>query len=229
MKSRDPRRVDAARRKILRSKGRIWKPSDLGLPPSTAQHLLADLVSHGDLRHIRKGMYWRGVTTPLGMSPPPTSVLVSAVAPGKGVGPAGLTAANALRLSTQIPRRSEYAVPRRAPASSGSVRLQSRAARQGRVACALTPMEVATLEVLDSWERVIEVPPAEAWARLSRLLSSGDVRPERLARASRTEPGAVRARLKALLESSDLQGLAGQVPDADPRTAKSAVSGLGTR
>jgi len=228
-KTRDPKAADSARRAILASKGRFWRPSELHLSPSTAQHVLADLVASGELRHVRKGLYWRGTKTPLGMSPPPTDALVSVLAPGKGVGPAGLSAANALRLSTQIPRRAEFAVPRRAPSTSGAVRFLSRATRKGRTACALTPTEVAALEVLDSWDRVIEVSPKDAWKRLGDLMESGTLRPERLARASRTEPAPVRARLKALLDASGRSELADQVPDPDPRTRRTALSTLGAR
>jgi hypothetical protein len=65
------------------------------------QHLLADLVNGGELRRVRKGLYWRGTNTPLGMSPPPTHASAAEVSGNKGVGPAGLSAANLLRLSTR--------------------------------------------------------------------------------------------------------------------------------
>lgn len=191
-----------ARQSILNSEGRFWRPSDLRLPDSTAQHLLAALVGSGDLQRLRRGLYWRGTRTPLGMSPPPHEALVRELVGTKGVGLAGLSAVNLLRLSTQVPRRAVYAVPFRAPGPVGTVTFVSRAARTGRCRANLNPTEVAALEMLNDWERVIEVTPTEAMQRLARLMADGKIRPDRLALAASTEPGPVRGRLKALLEST---------------------------
>lgn len=213
----------AARVEVLRSTERFWRPSDLRLAASTAYHLLGELVEVGELRRVRHGLYWRGRRSPLGMGWPPPEVLLREVAPGPGVGPAGLLAANALRFSTQVPRRALYAVPDRAPAAVGSLRFVSRAARAGRVREKLEVAEVAFLEVLDGWDQVVELDPADAEARAAALLTGGDLRPERLARAARTEPGRVRVRLRGLLARSGRADLAALVPDADPRTAASVA------
>src|SRR5680860_655578 len=109
--TRDRRTPARERERILRSGNRFWRPEDLVGSPSTKQHLLAGLVDGGELRRIRRGLYWRGTKSPLGMAPPPTDALIQELAPGPGVGPAGLYAANLLRLSTQVPRRAEIAVP----------------------------------------------------------------------------------------------------------------------
>ena len=129
------------RRRVLRSHNRFWRPEDIAGSLSTKKHLLAALVEDGELRHIRRGLYWRGTRTPLGMSPPPTDALIRELAPGAGVGPAGLYAANLLRLSTQVPRRAEIAVPMRAPQSLGSVKFVARPARSARVKAGLSPTE----------------------------------------------------------------------------------------
>lgn len=218
--------VKAVRRRILRSKNRFWLPAQLGIAPSTAQHLLADLVTSGELKRVRKGLYWRGTRTPLGMSAPKPDDIVAILAPGAGVGPAGLSAANFLRLSTQIPRRAEIAVPRRSPTGVSTVRFLSRSARRGRRTCSLTPFEVAVLEVLEGWERVIEVSPEEATRRLVDLMGTGALRLDRLARASSTEPAPVRARLRSLLEASDRADLAARIPLPDPRSEKKALASL---
>lgn len=214
----DRHAATAAQRAILKSSGRFWRPKDLRLPASTAQHLLAALVDAGELRHVRRGLYWRGTRTPLGMSPPPSDVLVAELTGGKGVGLAGLSAANALRLSTQVPRRAEYAVPRRAPADAGAIRFVSRAARTGRARSRLNPTEVAALEVLDAWEHVIEVSPNEAIERLGRLVREGAIRPEKMARAATTESKPVKERLKVLLEHTGNRGLAQKVATTSPHT-----------
>jgi hypothetical protein len=226
--TRDRRTPLRERERILRSRNRFWRPEDLSLTASTRQHLLADLVAEGELRRIRRGLYWRGATSPLGMAPPPTDVLIAELAPGPGVGPAGLYAANLLRLSTQVPRRAEVAVPARAPESFGSIRFVARPARSGRIQAGLNPAEVALLEVLGAWETTIEVPPADAWTRLLQLLGSGQVRATRLARAGCTEPASVRARLRELLRAHGRPDLAHRVPAPDHRTRAAATRVLKT-
>jgi hypothetical protein len=214
------------RQRVLRSRDRFWRPEDLKGSASTKQHLLTSLVDEGELRHVRRGLYWRGAKSPLGMSPPRTESLIRELAPGPGVGPAGLYAANLLRLSTQVPRRAEIALPTRAPESLGSVTFVARPARSARAKAGLTSTEVALLEVLGSWERAVEASPADAWQRLQELLRSGQVRPDRLARAGRTEPGSVRARLRGLLRAASRPDLAEKIPEPDPRTTAEAMQVL---
>ena len=223
---RDRRAPEKIRGRILRSTNRFWRPTEFEASPSTVQHLLSALVEDGELRHVRRGLYWRGSKTPLGMSPPPLETLVRELAPGPGVGPSGLSAANALRLSTQIPRVSEVAVPGRAPSDNGLIRFVSRASRAGRMTAGLNATEVALLEALDAWEKVLEVPTSQAWTTLGDLLQSGAARADRLSRASRTEPGPVRVRLAALLRSSGEDVFAARVPAADPRTVALAAPSL---
>jgi len=221
--SRDRRTPARERERILHSRDRFWRPEDLATSGSTTQHLLARLVDEGELRRIRRGLYWRGQRSPLGMAPPPTEALIAELAPGLGVGPAGLYAANLLRLSTQVPRRAQIAVPSRAPESLNSIQFVGRSARPGRRRAGLNPTEVALLEVLASWESAIEVAPAEAWARLLELLSTGAARADRLVRAGHTEPATVRTRLRELLRAHGREDLAEQVPAADRRTRAAAA------
>ncbi len=213
-----------ARRRILTSSNRFWHAARLPGAPSTVQHLLADLVRQGELLRIRRGLYWRGRKTPLGMAPPSPADLTAELAGARGVGPAGLSASNRLRLSTQVPKKTQVAVPRRAPTDSGAVTFVSRAARTGRFTAGLNEAEVALLETLDGWSSVIEVPLPDAWSQLQSVLHGSAIRPDRLARAARTEPGPVRARLSALLIDAGFPELAQSVPDADVRTVKAALN-----
>lgn len=207
------------RRRILASQNKFWHTNRLAGPESTIQHLLTQLDRDGELTHIRKGLYWRGTKTPLGMSPPPNDSLTNKIAKtASGIGPAGLSAANLLKLSTQIPRYSLVAVPNRAPTSSGSVKFVSRASRTDRRTARLTSHEVALLEALEGWDRIIEIPMNEAWVKMSKLLISKDLDAARLARAARTEPGSVRVRLSALLSDSGYKEEAKRIPTADRRT-----------
>ncbi len=222
----DRRGVDAARQSILASRNQFWHISDIHTAPSTTQRLLAELVAQGELRHIRKGLYWRGIKTPLGMAPPSSDALAAELAGRDGIGPAGLSAANALRLSTQIPRRAEYAVVGRPPADSPTVHFVDRSARRGRAQWALNPTEVAALEVLDGWDKVIETDPSEAMQRLAGLMTSGTISADRLASASDTEAGSTRARLRYLMHSAGRTDLADTMSAADPRTESRALVGL---
>lgn len=218
--------AQTVRQSLIQSRDRFWKTSDIDAPASTVQHLLADLVDQGELRHIRKGLYWRGTRTPLGMSPPPPQALVTQLIGKAGIGPAGLSAANALRLSTQVPRRAEYAVPARPPADTGTVHFVNRSSRHGRADYELGPTEVAALEVLNGWDRLIEIGPVAAMGRLGELIVTGKLDAGRLADASETEPGAARARLRHLLREAGRADLAEKVPAADPRTEARALAGL---
>ena len=211
------------RRRILASQNKFWHSSKLPGPESTIQHLLTQLDRDGELTHVRKGLYWRGTKTPLGMSPPPNDSLTNTIVKtANGIGPAGLSAANLLKLSTQVPRYSMIAVPHRAPTSLGSVTFVSRASRTDRRTARLTSHEVALLEALEGWDRIIEIPMDEAWIKMSKLLISKDLDAMRLARAARTEPGSVRVRLSALLNASGYKEEAKQIPTADRRTVAAA-------
>jgi hypothetical protein len=78
---------------------------------------------------------------------------------------------------------------------------------------------VALLEVLDSWEKVVELAPAEALERLGTIIRDGTVRPERLAQAAGSEPARVRERLRLILRSADEVGVAEKVPPASTPSA----------
>jgi hypothetical protein len=95
--------------------------------------------------------------------------------------------------------RKAIAVPGRSPRSPGSIRYVSRAASTKRRDERLRPAEVALLEVLRDWDGLVEVPPADAVARIARLANDGTVHLDRVARAAETEPPRVRERLRRLL------------------------------
>jgi hypothetical protein len=211
------------RDRILSSQDRFWRTNQISGPESTVQHLLAELTRADELVRVRKGLYWRGQSTPLGMSPPPVELLLSELVGTRGVGPSGVSAANLLRLSTQIPRFHEIAVPCRPPVNTGPVKFVSRASRTRRRTARLTASEVALLETLDGWDRVIEIPMDEAWIRMRDLVASEQVSPTRLAQAAKTEPASVRARLAALLIAAGAPESAEAVPRTDPRTKSLAL------
>ncbi len=195
------------------SADRFWTARDLDDfgDPIQVDRALAQLANKGDLRRVRRGLYWRGRQTPFGMSRPPTSAIVRAVVGGKGVGPAGLSAANDLGLTTQVPARDIVAVPHRVPRPVSQVRFVDRSGRRGRIAAGLLPVEVALLEVLGDWDRVVELDDDSAQRRVIELVSSGAVRVDRLVRAARYEPAAVRGRLRGVLEAAGEHDAAARV------------------
>lgn len=187
------------RKRVLHSRDRFWRPEDFDGSPDAVAKALSRLAHAGELRRVRRGLYWRGTATRLGMAPPPPERFVSEVIDAPGTGPAGWSAALALGLSSQVPRRETIAVPGRAPRNPGSVRFVSRAASTKRRDERLRPAEVALLEVLRDWDTLVEVPNRDAVDRITRLADSGALRVDRLVRASSTEPPRVRERFRRLL------------------------------
>jgi len=193
------------RARIAKGGDRFWRPEDFdGLEnPNAVDQALADLHTAGELRRVRRGLYWRGHRTPFGMAPPSNAdVLQQVTGLTYGIGPAGYSAALALGLSTQVPRIETFALPIRTPTGlPEGMRVVSRAARRGRLDAKLRPQEVAWLEVAGSWGDHVS-DPVEAQRRFRADIAAGSIRPERLAAATRTEPPAVKRTVTTLLRSA---------------------------
>jgi hypothetical protein len=202
------------RSRVRRSRDRFWTPADFDGSPEAVAKALSRLSESGELRRIRRGLYWRGSSTRLGMAPPRADSLADAIVGEAGMGPAGVSAALSLGLSTQVPRVETVAVPRRAPRPTPGVRFVSRAGSTRRRDERLNAVEVALLEVLRDWDRTVEASPAVAVDRVRSLSETGAIRLERVVRASWTEPASVRERLRALLRALDKPGDADRVPPA---------------
>jgi uncharacterized protein DUF6088 len=189
------------RKKVLRSKGRFWRPEDFDGSPEAVAQALSRLVRAGELRRVRRGLYWRGSPTLLGMSPPPAENLAHKVAKETGIGPAGRSASLALGLSTQVPRFETIAIPGRAPMNPLGIRFVSRSASTKRRDERLRPLEVALLEVIRDWDSLVEVPLTDAFGRIKEFIDGDVVRVERIIKASATEPPRTRERLRRLLNA----------------------------
>jgi len=105
-------------------------------------------------------------------------------AAGPGAGPAGVAAANALGLSTQVPTTPTVAVVGRAPKGLASVRLVTRSNDLRR---SLSPIEIAVLEVLRDHPRTTEVDWSTLRDRIRELVRQGNVDADRLVSAVRGE------------------------------------------
>jgi hypothetical protein len=204
----------AVRRQILASADRFWRPDDFDGSPGAVAQALSRLAATGDLRRIRRGLYWRGASTLLGMAPPPPERLADEVAGGAGTGPAEWSAALMLGLTTQVAREDTIAVTGRTPRNTGSVRIVSRAGSTKRRDERLSPAEVALLEVLREWDVLVELPAEDAVGRIAGLADDGLVRLDRVARASATEPPRVRERLRRLLRALGRTAMADAVRPA---------------
>jgi hypothetical protein len=123
---------------------------------------MSRLAAAGEVVRVRKGLYWKGPKTRVGM-PLPRPAEVAFEVTGVGSGPAEISAAHALGLTTQVPAIEVVAVPGRIPASIRGVRLVSRSVE--RRFLGLRPTEIALLEVLRAGPAVIEGP----WARVAEI------------------------------------------------------------
>ena len=141
---------------------------------------LSRLAADGDVLRVRKGLYWKGPKTRFGMASPRPAVIALEVG-GPGAGPAEVSAAHLLGLTTQVPSVAVGAVPGRVPAPVAGVRFVSRSIERRVVG--LRPVEVALLEVLRIGPALIEKPWSSVGETVGRLVAAGDVRRDVLALA----------------------------------------------
>lgn len=134
---------------------------------------LSRLAADGGVVRVRKGLYWKGPRTRFGMASPRSADVALEVA-GLGAGPAELSAAHLLGLTTQVPSVAVVAVPGRVPSPVPGARFVSRSIER-RIA-GLRPVEVAVLEVLRGGPALIEKPWTELAAAIERLVAVGEVR-----------------------------------------------------
>lgn len=121
------------------------------------------VAADGRVARIRKGLYWKGVDTPLGTAPPRIEEVAVKLG-GRGSGPAGVAAAAWLGLTTQMPSTYLVAVPSRTPTPWHRIRFTQRPV--GRLLRDLTPSEVAVIEVLRAGDGVLEV----GWERFAEVV-----------------------------------------------------------
>lgn len=198
----------------------FWRPEDfddLGNPNAVDQ-ALADLHTAGELRRIRRGLYWRGRRTAFGMSRPSNAdILEQITGLTYGIGPSGYSAALSLGFSTQVPRHETFALPIRIPTGlPEGMKVVSRAARRGRLDAKLRRQEVAWLEIAGSWRDHVS-DPTEASRRFRYAIDSESIRPNRIAAAARTEPPTVKRTITSLLRAAGRSEDADRVPVRVPR------------
>jgi hypothetical protein len=191
------------RRAVARSQNRLFMADDFDGSRQAVQRELSRLAAAGELRQLRNGLYWRGKKTALGMTPPKAEEVVCKLAGSSaGVGPASWTAALEFGLSTQHPNKDFIAAPKRIKGDLGRVEIKDRSRRDQRLVQHLNRVEVALLEVLEDWDRVVEASPHAALDRLSQWLDSDSIRIGKVVKASVSEPPVVREHLRELLTAT---------------------------
>lgn len=183
------------RERVRRGGSRYWKHSDFrDLSPAAVAKTLSRLAQEGELRHVEKGVYYRPVPTSFGMSVPSANA-AAAQTLNAPLHPAGLSAANALGLSTQNPLRSEFATP--APGAPTALRDAIVHTRRPPQRARLSSEDGAILEILRERARSSDLSPEATVRRLKRLLADEE-RFRRLVGVAVAEPPRVRAMLGAL-------------------------------
>ena len=152
---------------------------------SAVESAFSRMTASGDILRVRKGLYWKGAPTALGMSPPRVEEVALELG-GPGSGPAGVAAAQWLGLTSQVPSTFQAAVPVRTPGRWPGVRFTQRPV--GRLIRSLTPSEVAVLEVLRAGPAVVETAWEELPEVIARLAALRAIRLEVLDDAVATEP-----------------------------------------
>jgi Family of unknown function (DUF6088) len=197
------------------------------VPLTAVDRALQRLKASGELVAVRRGLYYRGRARPWGLSRPSAEEVVKVIAGKRGVGPAGLSAANDLGLTTQVPGTDLVAVVGSVPRDFPTVHFVDRRARRARRTASLQPREVAVLKVLDAWDDVLEVSPAAVANLLAAVFLDGSVKPASLVAGALDEPPAGRERLRAVLTQAGLSDLAGNVARAGSNATRGrALAGL---
>lgn len=183
-------------RRMKRRPGRLFTYADFDdLPATAVAPALSRLRARGEIRRARKGVYYVPRRTVLGEVPADPVVVGELVSRGRSH-LAGLSAANALGLTTQVPARTELAVEDKRPTPPRGVAFRPRIGTNRR---GLRPLEAALLEVLRDINRLSDLPAPETARKLCRLLADDSAR-ARILRSAVSEPPRVRAMVGALAE-----------------------------
>ncbi|MBI1213760.1 MAG: hypothetical protein GC190_20055 [Alphaproteobacteria bacterium] len=197
--------ADQVRRAIESGGERVWSVQDFpDLPFPAVAQTLSRLARSGGIQRVSKGLYYRPRETAFGQSRPSPTLLRNAGKKTHPVFPSGLTAANRLGLSTQVPAREELATTRGSLPISMVGRKARVHTRRPAAWATLTEEDAAILDVIRSRARSSELSPKETIGKLLSLLKK-DGRFERIASVAMHEPPRVRAMLGALGEELKME------------------------
>ena len=134
---------------------------------------LSRLVAKGDVARVRRGLYWKGPRTPVGM-PLPRALRRWHGDRRPWRRTRKCVRSSFLGLTTQVPAIETIAVPGRTPTPPPGVRFVSRSIE--RRILGLEPTEVAVLEVLREGPTVIEAPWKDFALVVARARRDGVIR-----------------------------------------------------
>lgn len=186
-------------RRIENGGERLWRFADFeGFPPDAIAQTLSRLARAGKLQRLSKGIYYRSRQTPFGKSMANPATLQKLLPKGRAF-PSGLSAANFLGFTTQMPKQKEIAtsagsLPRKLIGEDTIIHTR-RPAHWDK----LTDEEAAWLDFLRNAGNTSELPPEETANRTIALLKEKG-RFERLLKIAIFEPPRSRAILGALGE-----------------------------
>lgn len=164
----------------------VFVSNDVPGTRSAVDSALSRLASDpdGPITRIRHGIYWRKPSaTRFGFgAPDPVAVALKVAGPGSGF--AGISAANVLGLTTQVPATPTIAVVGRAPKNLAGVKI---VCRSNLRRIDLRPTEVAVLETLRTFPQHIEVDWSQLHRVVTGLVASGDVDANRLRTAAKAD------------------------------------------
>lgn len=184
-------------RRIEHGGERLWRFEDFdGLPPAAIAQTLSRLARAGKLQRLSKGIYYRPRQTSFGKSMASPAALQKLLPKGRAF-PSGISAANLLGFTTQMPKQKEIAtsagsLPRKLVGADTIIHTR-RPAHWDK----LTDEEAAWLDFLRNAGKTSELSPEETTNRTIALLKEKG-RFERLLKIAISEPPRSRAILGAL-------------------------------
>lgn len=198
-----------------RGDDRLWTYADFpGIDRHPLSATLSRLAKTGEIRRVRRGVYYRPRTTLFGPSKPDPVALADAVlrARGEPTVPSGLGAYNKLGFTTQVSNVVARAtLTGVAPVSVPGVRMHTTRRPLDRQK-GIRPNERTALDALRDITRIPDAEPADVLRRIGTLVRAGDLDFLRLARFARPEPPRVRALLGALGERLRIENAGRRVP-----------------
>lgn len=171
----------------------------MDLPAYAVAKALTRLESEGVIQRIGRGLYHRRRETPFGPSRPSANAILQLLGADKNAQPAGVTAANELGLTTQVPAHADIAttsgsLPRSIIGEKAKVRTH-----RPHAWSSLSRTEAAILDTLRDGGKSSDQSPEQTVSRLLELLRDQAMY-ERIIEASTSEPPRVRAILGAFGE-----------------------------
>lgn len=199
MQSETQQTAKSISRRIEYGGERLWRFTDFeGLPSAAVAQTLSRLARAGKLQRLSKGIYYRPRQTSFGKSMASPAALQKLLPKGRAF-PSGISAANLLGFTTQMPKQKEIAtsagsLPRKLVGENTIIHTRRPAHWEN-----LTDEEAAWLDFLRNAGKTSELSPEETAKKASTLLKEKG-RFERLLKIAISEPPRSRAILGALGE-----------------------------